>query len=906
MRSTITGFAGAYRFTLLTGAATFALAMPGTAFAQDEEPELEADSNVIIVTASKREQTLQEVPISVSVTTGEVLDNAQIRDVLDLQSVVPSLRVSQLQTPSATTFIIRGFGNGDNNFGVEPSVGVFIDGVFRSRSASALNDLANVQRIEVLNGPQSTLFGKNASAGVISVVTREPQFDFGGNIEAVYGNFNQFFLKGDVTGPISENIAFSVDGSYQRRDGIARIVNLDNAEINDRNRYTVRGQLLIEPTADLKVRLIADYANIDEVCCQTANLVIGPVTRDAITAVGGQFNDEAFADENFLNIIPRNLNKNYGFSGQVDWQLGNLSVTSITAYRELRNDFIQDVDFTSADLTAESRDQRVNTFTQELRIASDFDGPINFLLGGYYFDEKIKQDSSLSIGADFRDFAAFNAVSGGFYNDRANPTGPRGSLRSGSLVPGLTAAQQIATGEALLRQVDQQLGLPNGSVLGGDFLSTERFTLDNQSWSIFGTVDFEPVDGLVFTAGFNYTDDRKQFSIRTTPGDPLASFNVIDAFITQATAANPNLPTVTTREQFLALPEPVRQGLQAAALSSQNPLLPLADLQFQTGFLDVPNPLEPGRTKDDDFTYLLRVAYEVMPELNIYASYATGFKASSVNLSRDSRPPAALFSPGIGPRPAPDGSNNFRGSTFLAPSSPITDAGLATPNLSNGSRVADPERATVYEIGMKGQWDGFGFNLALFDQSIENFQAFIFTGLGFTLLNAGEQSVRGIEFDATVQPIDGLVFTFAATHLDPLFDSFPNPVLGDLSGERPGGIPAWSLATSATYNHEFGGSGNRLITRVDYNHESNVDINNGLPTFNFARGETQIFRREVNQVNASMTLALNNGLEIGAFARNLLNDRWITTVADGVAQSGTVFGYPSLPRTYGGVVRFRF
>lgn len=190
MRSTFTGPAGAYRFTLLAGAAC-ALPMPTMAFAQDAQPEVGSEeiSNVIIVTASKREQTLQETPISVSVTSGDVLEQAQIRDVLDLQTVTPSLRVSQLQNSSSTTFIIRGFGNGDNNFGVEPSVGVFIDGVFRSRSAASLSDLNMVQRIEVLNGPQSTLFGKNASAGVISVVTKEPQYEFGGQIEASYGNY---------------------------------------------------------------------------------------------------------------------------------------------------------------------------------------------------------------------------------------------------------------------------------------------------------------------------------------------------------------------------------------------------------------------------------------------------------------------------------------------------------------------------------------------------------------------------------------------------------------------------------------------------------------------------------------------------------------------------------------------
>lgn len=873
MKSTITGAAGAFRFTLLAGAAGLALAAPGVALAQDQADAVEAPEpdNVIIVTASKREQTLQETPIAVSVTSGEVLEQAQIRDVLDLQTVVPSLRVSQLQTSSATTFIIRGFGNGDNNFGIEPSVGVFIDGVFRSRSASALSDLNMVQRVEVLNGPQSTLFGKNASAGVISVVTKEPQYNWGGMVEAVYGNFNQFFLRGEITGPLAENVAFSLDGTYQRRDGIGRIVNLDE-EINDRNRWSARGQLLIEPTADVKIRIIADYNKIDEICCQTSNLVVGPLTQLAIGGVGGQFPTDFFSDDNFLNVVPVNKNENYGISGQVDWSFGNLKLTSITAYRELRNSFIQDVDFTSADITAEGRDQSVNTFTQELRLTSDFDGPINFLLGAYYFDEQIGQDSFLTVGEDFRNFAAIQAAPAAL------------------LPPNPTPAQRIAVGNAVLANAEATLGLPIGSIFGGDFLTRERFAVDNQSWSIFGTVDFEPIDGLVFTAGFNYTDDKKDFAIDFAALDPLANINLVDAFITLATGG-----AVNSRAAFQALPAANQQALLAAATNpAVNQLLGLSALQFQTPFPAVPNAVEDGRTRDDEFTYLLRVAYEISPEVNVYASYATGFKASSINLSRDSRPLLGDYIPGP------------RGSTFAAPASPILNAGLATPNLSTGTRFAGPEEAEVYEIGMKAQWPGFGFNLALFDQSIKGFQSFAFTGLGFALQNAGQQSVKGFEFDATIQPIDQLVFTFATTYLDAVFDSFPGSVLGDLSGQKVGGIPEWSIATSATYTHEFGGSGNRLITRLDYNHESSTPINNGLPTFNRALGNTRIFTREVNLVNASMTLALSNGLEIGAFARNLLDDRYVLTVFDGVAQAGTVSGYPSLPRTWGGVVRYRF
>ncbi|MEE4200186.1 TonB-dependent receptor [Erythrobacter sp.] len=891
MRSTVSGpagslRAGSFRVALLAGAAGLAFGLPSMALAQDGEVDSddadelvleagdEGDSNVIIVTASKREQTLQETPISVSVTSGETLEQAQIRDVLDLQTVTPSLRVSQLQTSSASTFIIRGFGNGDNNFGIEPSVGVFIDGVFRSRSASALNDLANVQRIEVLNGPQSTLFGKNASAGVISVITREPQFEFGGSAEAVYGNFDQVFLRGDVTGPITDTIAFSIDGSYQRRDGYAEIVNLDE-DINDRNRWTARGQLLIEPTPDISIRAIGDYSRIDEVCCQVGTLVAGPAAG-AITALGGEFSppSEFFEYESFLNIVPENEVDNYGGSVQVDWETGPLTFTSITAYRELKNEFVSDIDYTSLDVAREFRDQSVDTFTQELRITSDFDGPLNFLLGGFYFDESIEQESGVVNGTQIRDF--FEILAG------ADPVA-------------------VITGQpSLFNGVEQGLGLPQESIFTTPLLTDEVFGFDNEAWSIFGTIDFEPVDGLVFTLGGNYTDDSKDFAVSQTSFDPLANINLVDAFIVggiaQALQIAPGAVTPDVISGFAGDPNtaPIFAGIAAAAQDpDQNALLGLAPFQFQPPFLDVPNAIEDGRTRDDKFTYLARVAWQMIDEVNLYASYATGFKASSINLSRDSRPLNADFVPGP------------RGSTILAPPSAILNAGLAVPNLTTGSRFAGPEETEVIEVGLKAQLDNFGVNLAIFDQSIDGFQSFAFTGTGFALRNAGTQSVRGFEIDANAEVSPGFVVTFAMTHLDPLFDDFTGSILGDLTGVRPGGIPAYTVATSVTYTHEWD-SGTRLITRADYNYESEVDINNGLPTFNTALGNSRIFEREVHLVNASTTLALNSGLEVGAFVRNLFDDQYILTVFDGVAQAGTVSGYPSPPRTYGGVVRYRF
>ena len=290
----------------------------------------------VTVTATKREQTLQEVPVAVSVVERDVMQKAQINDIVDLQSLVPSLKVTQLQSSGNTNFLIRGFGNGANNPGIEPSVDVFIDGVYRSRSAAALSDLPNVERIEVLRGPQSTLFGKNASAGVINVVTATPNLDqYGGSAELTYGNYSQFILRGDISGPLTDTLGFSLAMNTNQRDGYFE--NLESGdEINERDRWGIRGQLLFLPTDNVSLRLIADYDEIDEKCCGVANLLDGP-TGAAVRLIGGNLvPNDAFAYENYMDFEPTNEIENSGISLQADIDFSNdILLTSITAYREM-------------------------------------------------------------------------------------------------------------------------------------------------------------------------------------------------------------------------------------------------------------------------------------------------------------------------------------------------------------------------------------------------------------------------------------------------------------------------------------------------------------------------------------------------------------------------------------------
>ena len=192
------------RFSLLAASASaIALLATSPALAQDN------DEDVVIVSATKRNTTLQETPVAVTVTTSDVIEKAQILDIKDLQTVVPTFRVSQLQNAGNTTLSIRGLGNGGNNIGIEPSVGLYIDGVYRSRAAAQIGDLPKLERVEVVSGPQSTLFGKNAPVGVVSIVTAKPEYETTGFVEAGVGNFDQFYACLLYTSPSPRDATLS-------------------------------------------------------------------------------------------------------------------------------------------------------------------------------------------------------------------------------------------------------------------------------------------------------------------------------------------------------------------------------------------------------------------------------------------------------------------------------------------------------------------------------------------------------------------------------------------------------------------------------------------------------------------------------------------------------------------------
>lgn len=876
--------------SLLCGVAALALTLPFAAQAQTAPEEVveEAEGNMIIVTATKRETTLQETPVAVTVTTAETLQREQIRDLRDLQTIVPSLRVNQLQSSANTNFIIRGFGNGANNAGIEPSVGVFVDGVYRSRTAAQISDLPNVSRIEVLRGPQSTLFGKNASAGVISLVTAPPSFTPEGSFEISYGNYDAKVARGYISGPINDSLAVSIAGGLNQRDGY-----LDDpasgTRTNERDRWFVRGQVMYDNGNNVTARFIADYDSLSENCCGVVNLRRSAASA-AILGLGGQLTDPAnpFADVVYNNFASTNDIENYGVSAQLDFELGSdFTLTSISAYRETNGQYDQDVDFTSLDLLQRFQDQALETFTQELRLAGSL-GPVSFLGGMFYFDERISEDQTVNKGNRFRNFADLSA--GG------NGTGSTIQFIEGTI-------------GALYGNPTQYIGQFGSAGLA----ETGNFFLSNNALSFFAQADFEITDGLVLTLGGNYTMDDKQSVTSYQSTDVFSNIDLVDAGFRAiqaqgiaTTVGNAlSLGRAATQGEILAFASgtsaaglagaqafpTIQAGATAFATANQNnaalnPFLVGRPLQLFPRFINIPNGTETGATSDNDFSYTARLAYDVNPNLNVYASYATGFKASSFNLGRDSRPLAADL-------PALRGANP----TFN--------------NQTSGSRFAGPEHAEVIELGMKGNWDMFSANLTGFRQDINGFQSNTFTGTGFLLANAGKQRTWGVELESTANPVDPLTINFAVTWLDPTYVSFPSSIVGDLSGTRPSGIPEWTVVLGAQYELAMG-NGNALVARTTYHYESDVQVIEGLQPSTWggraqAIAAAAAFRRQVDDLSASLTYEINSiDLDISVWGRNLLNDRYLLSLFDSPGQPQSISGYPNQPRTYGVSVRKDF
>jgi iron complex outermembrane recepter protein len=381
------------RFALL-GCSLAAMAAP--AFAQDVASDApDAVIADIVVTAQKREERLQDVPVAVSVISGATLENRGSLNLENAQYLVPSLNFRKSGVAINQSLFLRGVGTSTFSIAGEPSVSTVVDGVVFSRAGEAFSDLVDIERIEVLRGPQGTLFGKNASAGVVNIVTKRPADEFGVTLDASWFEGNEWRARASVDAPMGDNVRSRFTGFYSKYDGNIYNEAVDR-DVNGYERYGFRGVIEAQPSDMVTLTLIGDWRKASDDCC--AEVVAAPplTATGAVNTASLAFIQPAIPELQGKdtrrinqNTVNRNEETSWGVSLQADVELGGQLITSITAYRAFDNNEIRDGDWTSQPYIgvpqlADTGPQEGTTFSQELRIASMGRNTIDYVAGAYF------------------------------------------------------------------------------------------------------------------------------------------------------------------------------------------------------------------------------------------------------------------------------------------------------------------------------------------------------------------------------------------------------------------------------------------------------------------------------------------------------------------------------------------
>ena len=372
----------------------------------------------VIVTAARREQALQDVPIAVTAVSDAQLERANVTSTADLLRVAPTMQITTTNSETGgTTIRIRGVGTAGNNIGLEGAVGVFIDGVYRQRSGLAMNNMFDIDRIEVLRGPQGTLFGKNTSAGAITVTPKAPRLGvFDAMVKVGVGNYSNRELQGVINVPIAEDLALRISGAYQRRDGFIEDVRTDDRH-QSLDRMLFRGMLRWEPTDRISWRGTVDYSEKNEDCCAAIYRIAGGATLLQTSLVPGAVVPSDPKQYRAISTPGRPLaenTKDLGFSSHLTIDLGDdITFKSILAHRKFEGFNAVDADFGAADIVYQDSDITQELTSVEATLNGVW-GRLDWLLGFYYSDESIDYRLATRYGADLKRFVT--AATGGAIN----------------------------------------------------------------------------------------------------------------------------------------------------------------------------------------------------------------------------------------------------------------------------------------------------------------------------------------------------------------------------------------------------------------------------------------------------------------------------------------------------------
>jgi iron complex outermembrane recepter protein len=526
----------------------------------------------IVVTAQKRAQPLSKTPVSVAVITGAAMQRANVYDLKDAQILTSSLLITSTANEAQTTARLRGVGTVGDNPGLESSVGVVIDGVVRARTATAMGDLGSVERIEILKGPQTSLFGKGASAGVINIVTQLPSFTPSAVLDLTAGEHGTLGAAAFLTGPLGAKLAGSVAVVKRERDGQYNVHTGDGPRTqttdNNQDYYALRGQLLITPNDTARIRVIADYADRDEYCCTGVMIAraTGPSAWiDLLSAdegVSPAVNPKA--RQAWSNRSTAQKITDAGLSAETTVKVADaVTLTTITAGRHYDHTNGYDADFSSADMYYREPDggfgTRYTTLSQELRLSGTGE-KLDWLAGVYVDSEDlIRKDQSL-YGADYEPYVGLLLSAG-----------------------------------ANINRVSQLTGLPVGTSFVAGQGANDLHQQHDRNIAAFGNAQWRLTPAVSVVAGLRLNRQQKTLISHYTTSDNG-----------KACAA----------AQALGSP-----SLGVLCQSFANPAF---------------SNLTLGQKREDEATTgTLKLTWQATPKLMSYVSYARGWKGGGFNLDRE-------------------------------------------------------------------------------------------------------------------------------------------------------------------------------------------------------------------------------------------------------------------------------
>lgn len=899
---------------------------------QTAEQTNTADVGDIVVTATRRNEALSDVPLAVSAITAQTLENSGVADIRQLTQVSPSLLVSSTSSEAgAGVARIRGVGTVGDNPGLESSVAVFIDGVYRSRTGVGLTELGQIDRIEVLRGPQGTLFGRNASAGLISIITARPSFKQAINGELTIGNYDLRRVEVGATGGLTDSLAIRADAIYVKRDGFLTDV-VSGRDVNNRDRYLLRGQGLYKPNDLFSFRLIGDFSKRDEECCaatylrardyvrQGNDIVEAPsIVAGIERALGGIINDDTFARE--VSITPgrdfAQRVKDWGVSGEAVYDFGGAELTSITAYRYNKYTRGQDADFNNLDIWYRASDgnsyNKFETFSQELRLqGTTFNDKLDWLVGGYFANEDLTVRDNLTYGADYERYA--NCLLAASLTGATTPPVAGGNCNlifQGARAQVNAALAPLVNGIAQLQAAIANPATPPAAIPA---LQAQLAALQAQLAAIQASPTVAPVLALTSVPG------RPGFSsLAQTLGIPNFGFDgvglqdLMEQRSRNFAVFTHNIFSITDALKLTVGARYTRERKTLDATLTDNNLLcralqgsPLQALQT----LPCVIPSVPGgyyqekgaKRTESKLSGTVVLSYKPSPETLVYGSYSRGYKAGGFNLDRSALIRQVNLTPG--------GASANAG--------PITNPALSTLEF-------EPEINDAVELGMKYNGRGIDVNVAAFQQLFDDFQLNTFNGVNFQVENvnscaddlngadtdnsqvsgvctgkirSGVRS-RGVEFEMFTRPATDVTLNFGATYVDTKYRNnlvgadgrALNSALFQLPGSRLSNSSKLALTTSIGFNPRITDNGIRALIYADARHATKFNTGSDL--------DIEKIQKAYTVVNARVGLQGPGGRwGVELWAQNLFNEDYLQVAFDAPIQG---FGTTGGSNTLGGV-----